>query len=130
MGSYVVDTHSLVWFFAADERLSKRAARILERAEAATVQVLVPTVVLAEIGYIAERKRVKVAVGDVLLRIEAGDGFAVVPFDLTILRTMLELPANLELHDRIIAATARHYRATVITKDRMLRAADEVQTVW
>ena len=61
MPSYLVDTHRLVWFIAEDDRLSRRVARLLAQAEMADVQVLVPTIVLAEITYIAEKKRVKVA---------------------------------------------------------------------
>ena len=130
MPSYVVDTHSLVWFIAEDDRLSRRVARLLAQAETADVQVLVPTIVLAEITYIAEKRRVKVAVAEVLARIESGDGFAIVPFDLAVLRSMLQLPIKWEMHDRIIAATACHYKAKVITKDRVLRGSSEVETVW
>ena len=57
METYVVDAHSLVWFIAEDERLSKPGERLLDQAEEGEVQVLIPTVVLAEITYIILPRR-------------------------------------------------------------------------
>lgn len=130
METYVVDAHALVWFIAEDSRLSKEAERLLELAEQAEVEVLVPTLVLAEITHIARKKTVQVSVDEVLERIEQGDGFAVVPFDLVIFRTMLQLPDEWEIHDRIIGATARYYKATLITKDEVLHDSNEIETIW
>lgn len=130
METYVADAHSLVWFLAQDDRLSKSAERLLDQAEEGDVQVLVPTVVLAEITYIAQKKRVPVTIDSVPKRIEEGDGFTMVPFDSPIFRTMLELPDDWEIHDRIIAATARYYKAALITRDKVLRESEEVETVW
>ena len=130
METYIADTHSFAWFITADTKLSKRAHRILEQAEEAVVEVLIPTVVLAEMTYIAQRKRVKVTIDEVLKRIEQGDGFVVVPFDFAIFQTMLQLPDKWEIHDRIIAATAHYYNAKLITRDRDLRSSDQVTTVW
>ncbi len=35
-----------------------------------------------------------------------------------------------EIHDRIIAATARYYGAQLITKDETLRKFGKIETVW
>ena len=54
--NYVTDTHSLVWYFTDDQRLSKKALKSFE----STVkegQIIVPTVVLAEILFIAKKGR-------------------------------------------------------------------------
>lgn len=130
METYVVDAHALVWFIAEDSRLSKEAERLLELAEQAEVEVLIPTLVLAEITHIARKKTVQVGIDEVLERIKQGDGFAIVPFDLVIFRTMLQLPDEWEIHDRIIGATARYYKATLITKDEVLHDSDEIETIW
>lgn len=130
MEIYVVDAHPLVWFITENTRLSEAAYRLLEQAELAEVQVLIPAIVLAEIAYIAQRKRVDVTVDELLQRIEDGDGFAVAPFDIAIFRTMLQLPAEWEIHDRIIGATAYHYKAKLITNDKVLSESTAVETVW
>jgi len=130
MDTYVVDAHGLIWFIAENHTLSKRASQILEEAEKAEVEVLIPTIVLAEITYIAQKKKVKITVNEVLERIQEGDGFIVVPFDFPIFQIVLKLPEDWEIHDRIIAATARYYGAQLITKDETLRKSSKIETVW
>lgn len=130
MDTYVADTHSLIWFITENHTLSKRASQILEEAEKAEVEALITTIVLAEITYIAQKKRVKITVNEVLERIQEGDGFIVVPFDFPIFQIVLKLPEDWEIHDRIIAATARYYRSQLITKDKSLRKSGKIETVW
>lgn len=67
---------------------------------------------------------------EVLKRIDDGDGFIIVPFDFAIFQTMLRLPTEWEIHDRIIAATGLYYNAAVITKDEVLSGSDQVETTW
>jgi PIN domain nuclease of toxin-antitoxin system len=130
MDTYVVDTHALAWFVSADQRLSPKATQILIKAEAGEVQVLIPTLVLAELTHIAQKKRVKVTTKELLGKINQGDGFTIVSFDFPIFQVMLQLPENWDIHDRIIAATASYYQAILITRDDMLRDSSELKTVW
>lgn len=130
MDTYVVDAHALVWFIAEDGRLSAPAKQILEQAEDADVQVLIPTIVLAEIAHIAQKKKVEVTIEDILKCIERGDGFVIVPFDYEVFKAALRLPAEWEIHDRIIAATALNYASKLISADRVLRESDEIETLW
>jgi predicted nucleic acid-binding protein len=49
---HVTDTHAIVWYFTDDPRLSRRALEVFEK----TIKegaIIIPTVVLAEIMYIA-----------------------------------------------------------------------------
>ena len=130
MDIYVVDAHGLIWFITESSKLSQRAAQILEKAENVEVEVLIPTIVLAEITYIAQKKRVEVTIDEVLERIQQGNGFAIVPFDFPVFQVSLQMPEDWEIHDRIIAATARYYDAKLITKDEILQKSDEVETIW
>lgn len=128
MENFVVDAHSLAWFITQSPRLSKQAAEALRRAERAEVEVLIPTIVLAELLYIAERKKVPVSLTELLKQIRSGGGFRVVPFDLPVFEGMGKLPKTLEIHDRIIAATAEVYGAKVISKDEQIKRV--VTTIW
>ncbi|HEY9703994.1 MAG TPA: PIN domain-containing protein [Allocoleopsis sp.] len=58
------------------------------------------------------------------------DGFSIVPFDLGIFQIMLNLPNQIEIHDRIIVATTIYYEAKLITRDEILRNFDQIETVW
>ena len=126
--SFVVDAHALAWFISRDTRLSAKVADILRKGEKAEVEVLVPTIVLAELLYISEKKKVPVRMNEVMGRLAVRKGFAIVPFDLMVLEEMIRLPQELEIHDRIIAATGKIYRAKVMTKDAELSKI--VATVW
>lgn len=90
--------------------------------------MLIPTIVLAELLYLSERKNVPVNIADIVDRLNEGAGFAVVPFDLSVFEIMLQLPRSLEIHDRVIAATGKAYMAKIITKDEEIKAIAE--TVW
>ncbi len=130
MDIYVVDTHVLAWFISQDARLSPEARRILVQAEEGEVQILIPTLVLAELTHIAQKNRIKVTISEILDKINQGDCFTIVAFDLPIFQRMLALPESWDIHDRIIAATASYYQATLITRDDMLRGSVELKTVW
>jgi len=128
--TYVVDTHALAWFIGNDKRLSSRVEQILDRAEVGEVQVLIPTLVLAELTHLAQRRRIAVTVEDLLNQIRKGNGFTIVAFDFAIFQMMLTLPNDWDIHDRIIAATARFYRVVLMTRDDVLRGYADLETVW
>lgn len=130
MDSYLVDTHALAWFIAEDKRLSSLVESLLNQAQEGEVQILIPTLVLAELTHIAERGKLKVTIEEVLQRINQGDGFIVVAFDFPVLQMMLTLPKEWDIHDRIIAATASYYQTILITRDEMLRASSTIKTIW
>ncbi|BBC24120.1 type II toxin-antitoxin system VapC family toxin [Pseudanabaena sp. ABRG5-3] len=130
MDTYLVDTHALAWFIAADKRLSALAEHILNQAQEGEVQILIPTLVLAELTHIAEKGKVKVSVEEILQQINRGDGFMVVAFDFSVFQAMLSLPKEWDIHDRVIAATASYYQTTLITRDEMLRESSKIKTLW
>jgi len=121
--SYVVDTHALLWFLSKDRKLGSQAKAILESA----TEILVPTIVMAEAVTTIEKRRVSLSINELLHAIEDA-AFVVVPFGSDTFRAMLELPSGIELHDRMIAATANMYDAAVLTRDPIFRGV--VETVW
>jgi PIN domain nuclease of toxin-antitoxin system len=54
---HVTDTHSIVWYFTDDTRLSRRALDVFEKTIREGV-IIIPTVVLAEIMYIAGKGKI------------------------------------------------------------------------
>lgn len=130
MNVFVIDTHALAWFFAEDSRLSPTVDSILVRAEATTAQILIPTLVLAELTLISQKQRVPIAIAVILDAIQETTSFIIVDFDFSVFQTFLELPQTWDLHDRIIAATAKRYSAKLITRDEELRSSNIIETVW
>jgi len=130
MDTYLVDTHALAWFIAEDKRLSSLVENLLNQAQEGEIQILIPTLVLAELMHIAEKGKVKVTVEQILQQINQGDGFTVVAFDFPVFQAMLTLPKEWDIHDRVIAATASYYQTILITRDEMLRASSKIKTLW
>jgi predicted nucleic acid-binding protein len=127
--NYVTDTHSLVWYFTDDPRLSKKALKSFE-GTVKTGRIIVPTVVLAEILFIAKKGRVAVSFAETVAKIEAMDNFEIVPLDLDVLKAADSIQTPLEMHDKLIVATALTYDAVLITRDERITNSKTVKTVW
>ena len=127
--NYVTDTHSLVWYFTDDQRLSKKALKSFE----STVnegQIIVPAVVLAEILFIAQKGRIPFGFTATVAKIEALANFEIVPLDLDVLKIAESIAAPLEMRDKLIVATAIRYEACLITRDEQITKSKTVKTIW
>jgi PIN domain nuclease of toxin-antitoxin system len=127
--NYVTDTHSLVWYFTGSSRLSKRALNVFEK----TVKegtIFIPTVVLAEIMYISKKGRIPISFSETLEKIEHNDNFEITPLDLDILNIADKIEYDMEMHDRIIVATAIFHDVPVITKDEVIKQSGVCNVIW
>lgn len=127
--NYVTDTHSLVWYLTEDNRLSKNALRAFE----ATVQtgtIYIPALVLAEIQFISKKGKIVLSFEETLERVLSLKNFKFVPLDFSILKIANQIKPNLEMHDKLIVATAIHLEASLITKDEDITLSNAVSVVW
>jgi len=125
---YVIDTHALVWFLAADERLSNTVRNLLLGAEENDLVILVPTIVMAEALSIVEKNKVRLTVRELVEAVKETERLTIVPLDVLVFERMLTITPRLELHDRAIAATCQVYGCPLVTKDALLTGV--VETVW
>jgi PIN domain nuclease of toxin-antitoxin system len=127
--NYVTDTHSLVWYFTDDQRLSKKALKSFE----GTVkegQIIVPTVVLAEMLFIAKKGRIPHGFTATDAKIETLANFEIAPLDLDVLKIAEGIDVPLEMHDKLIVATAIRYDACLITRDEQITKSKAVKIIW
>jgi PIN domain nuclease of toxin-antitoxin system len=61
----VLDTHPIVWFLEASARLSVKAQQAICDPSS---QLIIPTIVLAEITYLYERKRIATSASEIRRR--------------------------------------------------------------
>ena len=125
---YVLDTHVLIWYFIGSKRLT---AEVKERIDGTLREggcLLVPTIVLAEALYVAEKGRVSFDFSAMYRLIRVDPGFEIVDFGIEIFDEMLQIETVKEIHDRLIVATARFYGAGILTKDPVIRHSTEVKT--
>jgi PIN domain nuclease of toxin-antitoxin system len=132
MKCYVSDTQCIIWYFTEDERRMPKAARVAFKAVGdGTAQVLVPSIVLVEALFLAERQRVPRAILTELMALSDAptSSICVVPLDLAVARAVSDFgPAAVpELADRIIAATARALNLPLLTTDPAIAASGLVK---
>ena len=123
---YVLDTHVLIWYFTGNKRLPEELKNRIDQVRQQGGRLLVPTIVLAEALAVAAKGRVAFDFDQLYQAVLAEPEFEIVEFGLGIFGEVLRIKRIPEIHDRIIAATARFYGAHLLTKDGEIRVSDEV----
>ncbi|MBI2545716.1 PIN domain-containing protein [Candidatus Woesearchaeota archaeon] len=126
---YVADTHSLIWFLTDDRRLGKHAREVFNETDSGKAVILIPTIVLAELIFICEKKDAAVPFKHILNKINQSSNYVTYSLDMRLILEISNLRLS-EMHDRIIVATAYAHKATLITKDREIRKSRLVNTIW
>jgi len=127
---YLADTHSLIWFLTEDENLSNEARGVFLKAEKGEVIIVIPTIVLAEMLFICEKKGFKNEFSQFIEKIKNSQNFVFYNLDLDVIMVCEGLANIREMHDRIIVATAIGLGAMVITKDEEIKITNYIKTIW
>lgn len=120
----VVDSHALFWFLSENPKLSRKARNYLQQTE----RIVVPSIVLMEILYLLERNNLSFKFVELLGEMRVRK-YLVYPLDLRVIAQTLAVSPALEMHDRVIVATAQIFSAPLISKDREIRNFYP-KTVW
>ena len=112
----IIDSHALFWFLTGNPKLSSRAKRLIENSE----KVVIPSIVLMEILYLLEKNNLAFKFIEFLSELKIRN-YLVYPLDLKIVAQTLSINPTLEMHDRIIIATAQIFNAQLISKDKLIR---------
>jgi predicted nucleic acid-binding protein len=126
---YVTDTMALVLRLEG-RRMGPMARSAFESAESGAAIVHVPAMVLAELLYLSERQRIQAAIGSVVAYLGAHPAVREYPLDLAVIQAAAQITDIPELHDRLIAATARHLKLELVTNDPVIRSLAFLTTVW
>lgn len=117
----MLDTHTLVWAVQNDPRLGKQARQLIQQEGQDN---LIPAISLWEIAMLAERRRISLGcdtqgwIDDSL----ALSGIRLVPLEPEIAVDSNRLPdwSHKDPSDHLIVATARFWRAPLLTADRAI----------
>jgi predicted nucleic acid-binding protein len=113
MGKKVINTASHQAYLSADK---------------GKATIIIPAVVLMEVMYLFEKNRIPIG----LLQTEdlmESQNYHFEPLSFEILKTAAQIDDIPELHDRLIAATARHLDLPLITNDPVIIKSRFVQIV-
>lgn len=126
MADYVTDTQALVKFMMGKRVINDRAHQAFLSADIGECRIIIPAVVLMEVLYLFEKNRIEVG----LLHTEdllEGQNYQFEPLGLEILKSAFEISDIPELHDRLIAATARYLDIPIITNDPIIQKSRFVE---
>ncbi len=128
MDSFVTDTQALVKFMMGQRVINEKSHQAFLSADRGESAIIVPAVVLMEVLYLFEKNRISVNLFQTegLLK---SKNYQFGPLSLEILKTASEITDIPELHDRVIAATARYLDIPIITNDPQIRASAFVNTL-
>lgn len=80
--------------------------------------------------YIAKKGRITISFSETIKKIEDSENFEIAPLDLEILNIADKIDFELEMHDRLIAATALFFDVPVLTKDKTIKDSNVCETIW
>lgn len=127
---FVVDAHSLWWYMRSSPRLSSTAAGIFSMADAGNAVLIVPAIVAAEVYYLSVKTGQPLPPSDLLQVIDTSDSLTLSDLGRTQLEMLDRLPEIPEMHDRLIAAEALALGVPVVTRDPVIAASPQVQSIW
>jgi PIN domain nuclease of toxin-antitoxin system len=120
-----LDTHALYWFFEDPDKLSSITKRILE----AQPEFVISVIVLFELLYIEKKSGGLISLTKVLGRLKSHK-HTIVPVDEKVFNKSRRIKKDLDIHDRIIVATALLTKTLLITKDEQILKSKTVKAVW
>lgn len=122
MDSFVTDTQALVKFMLGKKVINQRSHKAYQSADKGESTIIIPAIVLMEMLYLFEKNRIDVN----LLQTEEllkSQNYQFEPLSFEILKTAFEIDDIPELHDRLIAATARYLGLPIITNDPVIKSS-------
>jgi len=128
--NFVVDTHALLWHFLDSPKISKKSKKIFEKCERGGGIIFIPAIVVAECLSIFDKKKVVFDFHDLFDKIRESENYIVIPLGYRVLHQMVETGEVVELHDKIIVATAKLLDLPLITKDNHLLGLETITTIW
>jgi PIN domain nuclease of toxin-antitoxin system len=126
---YLLDTHAFLWAATDEDRLSIKAARAIQTTP--YEQLAISDVSLQEIGLLLHVGRISFTSPPATVLGHLLNYVTVLPITLEIALAApaLALPHG-DQFDRIITATAKTHKLTLITRDANITDASVVDTIW
>lgn len=124
---FVADTHALLWYLLDSPRLSA-TARALFDGSTDFGNIVLPTIVLAELLYISKKSGDRLSFKKVFHFLEEDERFTIQPLSSAIIKAAIPLD-HFEMHDALIMATALDGALALMTRDEEIVRSGIVATI-
>ena len=127
---YVADTIAIVRHLKNSRNMGAKAKEVFRRTDRGEDQIFISGITLMEILYLSEKGRIDVDLIDTTKLITDSDNYLVYPVDVKVILTAQTIDDIPELHDRVIAATAKLLNVPLITHDELISESKAVTILW
>lgn len=129
MNKYVTDTQALVKFLNGKKVINDTVNSIFENTDNGESIIVIPSIVLFEIAYLHEKKRIPISLNDIETFLKDSINYTEEKLSIEIIKSAFEIIDIPELHDRLIAGTARYLEIPLITNDPEILSSKFVNTI-
>ena len=129
MNSYVADTMAVV-LRLEKRRMPKKTKNIFNEAENGHASVMIPSIVFAELAYLSEKTRIDTTLKSAKQFVDKYSNIHALPMTIFTVLNAFEIDDIPELHDRLIAASAREHNSKILTNDPIIQQSDFVNCIW
>ena len=126
---YLADTVAIIRHFARCGHIGKQAKTILEGADKGENIVWISIIGIVEIMYLAERNRIPLNLSETQARLAGLENYRIINLDFDIVEVASAI-GELELHDRLIVASAKYLGTPILTNDKDIRDVGIINVIW
>jgi predicted nucleic acid-binding protein len=128
MTGFIADTMAVI-LWMEKRKMPQKSKMLFSKAEKNEVNLYVPAMVLAEIGYLSEKKKIEITLSDTIAYLNKYN-ILIHAIDVDVIKSAFEIIDIPELHDRLIAASGKVLGYPIVTNDPKIIASKFVSTVW
>lgn len=128
---YLADTVALVRHFSKSGKMGKSARQILKDTDRGENIIYISIISMVEIMYLSEGNRIGIDLEAIGNRINQSDNYQIIDLNMDIVDTASAPEMKeLELHDRLIVATAKYLNIPILTTDAIIKNSDLIEVIW
>lgn len=126
---YLADTVALIRHLSGTGRIGKAAKEILKAADRGKNIIYISIISMVEIMYLSEGHKIPVDFKTTRDKILKSDNYQIIDLDMEIVKVAKGIK-ELELHDRLIVATAKYLKIPILTCDGSIQNSDAIKIIW
>jgi predicted nucleic acid-binding protein len=128
--NFLADTVALIRHIERHPAIGQRAKHIFREAEAGEHHIYISGITLMEILYLSEARKITLKLDEVIALIASSNNYTIYPVDAQVVSEAATIGDVRELHDRIIAGTAKLLSLPILTGDQILSRSKHITTIW